>query len=251
MRNPSKMRPLDFEKKMIAQLRKMFPKIPMNTYVTISVLLLCSFAYTEVLFDFEGWFEKALHRKTLVIGCLYACNFIKKWLQHSCFPMNFTKYSRTYILWNICEQQLLLFFWLWIFLMFFWYNKVLSYPCSIKYLLWKPLLESRTLLKRHFIILEYCLQFSDNFLYGILRDFFVTKQYVNENNHWNMIAKKYFSLNKSLKESNLIRREETLLLCTIYCYIRTFILVIINATLFLLLWTMKCFSHLCNITGRL
>ena len=137
------------------------------------------------------------------------------------------------------------------FLMFFWYNKVLSYPCSIKYLLWKPLLESRTLLKRHFIILEYCLQFSDNFLYGILRDFFVTKQYVNENNHWNMIAKKYFRLNKSLKESNLIRREETLLLCTIYCYIRTFILVIINATLFLLLWTMKCFSHLCNITGRL
>ena len=122
MHNPSKMRPLDFEKKMIAQLRKMFPKIPMNTYVTISVLLLCSFVYTEVLFDFEGWFEKALHRKTLVIGCLYACNFIKKWLQHSCFPMNFTKYSRTYILWNICEQQLLLFFWLWIFLMFFWYK---------------------------------------------------------------------------------------------------------------------------------
>ena len=31
-------------------------------------------------------------------------------------------------------------------------------------------------LKRSFLILECCLQFSDNFLYGILlRDFFVTK----------------------------------------------------------------------------
>ena len=47
----------------------------------------------------------------------------------------------------------------------------------------KTILESRTLLKRHFIILEYCLHFNDNFLYGILRDFFVTKHYVNENNH--------------------------------------------------------------------
>ena len=33
-RNWSKIRPLDFEKKMIAQLRKMFCKIPMNTHAT-------------------------------------------------------------------------------------------------------------------------------------------------------------------------------------------------------------------------
>ena len=37
MRNSSKIRPLDFEKKMIAQLRIIFCKIPMNTRATISV----------------------------------------------------------------------------------------------------------------------------------------------------------------------------------------------------------------------
>ena len=41
MRNTSKIRPLEFEKKMIAQLRKMFSKIPVNTRATISVMLLC------------------------------------------------------------------------------------------------------------------------------------------------------------------------------------------------------------------
>ena len=40
-RNSSKIRPLDFEKKMKAQLRKMFCKVLMNTRVTISVMLLC------------------------------------------------------------------------------------------------------------------------------------------------------------------------------------------------------------------
>ena len=38
-RNSSKMQPLDFEKKMIAQLPKMFSKILMNTSATISVML--------------------------------------------------------------------------------------------------------------------------------------------------------------------------------------------------------------------
>ena len=40
--NLSKIQPLDFKKKMIAQLQKMFSKIPMKTRATIS--LLCYFA---------------------------------------------------------------------------------------------------------------------------------------------------------------------------------------------------------------
>ena len=40
-RNSSKIRLLDFEKKFIAQLRKMFCKIPMKTRATITVMLLC------------------------------------------------------------------------------------------------------------------------------------------------------------------------------------------------------------------
>ena len=40
-RNLSKIQPLNFYKKMIAQLRKMFCKIPMNTRATISAMLLC------------------------------------------------------------------------------------------------------------------------------------------------------------------------------------------------------------------
>ena len=39
-RNSSKIRPLDFEKKMIAHLRKMFCKMPVNTRATTSVMLL-------------------------------------------------------------------------------------------------------------------------------------------------------------------------------------------------------------------
>ena len=56
------------------------------------------------------WFwKKAPHRKTLVMESLYACNFIKKWLQHRCFPVNFAKLSRTSTLCNICEQMF--YFW--------------------------------------------------------------------------------------------------------------------------------------------
>ena len=40
-RNSSKIRLLDFEKKLIAQLRKMFYKIPMKTRTAITVMLLC------------------------------------------------------------------------------------------------------------------------------------------------------------------------------------------------------------------
>ena len=36
-----------------------------------------------------------------------ACNFIRKRLQHSCFPVNIAKILRTHILKNICERLLL------------------------------------------------------------------------------------------------------------------------------------------------
>ena len=51
------------------------------------------------------------------------CNFIKKWLQRRCFPVNFTKFSTTPILLNICERLLLNVFDI---------IKFLPYPCSIK-----------------------------------------------------------------------------------------------------------------------
>ena len=39
---------------------------------------------------------------------LQVCNFIKKRFQHSCFPVNITKFAKTPTLKNICEQLLLL-----------------------------------------------------------------------------------------------------------------------------------------------
>ena len=38
---------------------------------------------------------------------LQTCNFIKKRLQHRCFPVNIAKFLRNPILKNICEQLLL------------------------------------------------------------------------------------------------------------------------------------------------
>ena len=38
---------------------------------------------------------------------LQACNFVKKRLQHSCFPVKFKKFLRTLILKNICKRPLL------------------------------------------------------------------------------------------------------------------------------------------------
>ena len=49
--------------------------------------------------------------KTPVFGCLFNenanlqfCNFIKKRLQHWCFPVNIAKFLRTHVLKNIREQ---------------------------------------------------------------------------------------------------------------------------------------------------
>ena len=41
------------------------------------------------------------------VAGLQCCNFIKKRLQHRCFPVNIAKFLRTAILNNICERQLL------------------------------------------------------------------------------------------------------------------------------------------------
>ena len=52
--------------------------------------------------------------KTLVLESLFnkvtglqTCNFIKKRLQHRCFPVNIAKFLRTPVLKNICERLLL------------------------------------------------------------------------------------------------------------------------------------------------
>ena len=54
------------------------------------------------------------HRKTPVLESFFnkatdlrACSFIKKRLQHGCFPVKFAKFLRTSILKNICERLLL------------------------------------------------------------------------------------------------------------------------------------------------
>ena len=50
------------------------------------------------------------NRERIIIGKmrkLQACNFIKKRLEHKCFPEKFAKYLRTPILKNICKRLLL------------------------------------------------------------------------------------------------------------------------------------------------
>ena len=61
-----------------------------------------------------GLFKKVFLRKTPVLESLLntaaglqTCNFIKKRLQHWCFPMKFATFLRTSILNNICERLLL------------------------------------------------------------------------------------------------------------------------------------------------
>ena len=51
---------------------------------------------------------KQIHRETPVSES-QLCNFIKKKLQHRCFPVKFEKFLKTPILKNICERLLLIF----------------------------------------------------------------------------------------------------------------------------------------------
>ena len=61
-----------------------------------------------------SWKFRNIHRKTPTLESLFnkvaalqACNFIKKRLQHMCFPVNITKFLRTPILKNIRKRLLL------------------------------------------------------------------------------------------------------------------------------------------------
>ena len=42
------------------------------------------------------------------VASLQACNFVKKRLQHRCFPVKFAKFLITFISKNICERLLLI-----------------------------------------------------------------------------------------------------------------------------------------------
>ena len=61
-----------------------------------------------VLKKFVNFTEKHLCWSLFLIKLqVWACIFIKKRLQHWCFPVNFAKFLRTCILKNICERLLL------------------------------------------------------------------------------------------------------------------------------------------------
>ena len=64
------------------------------------------FCKKSVLKNFAKFHRKTSVLKSLFnkIPCLQACNFIKKRLQHSCFPVKFAKFLRTPILKNIGER---------------------------------------------------------------------------------------------------------------------------------------------------
>ena len=59
--------------------------------------LLCSFSLIAPVLEF-------LHNK---FASLQICNFIRKRLQHRCFPVKLVKFLRTLILKSICERLLL------------------------------------------------------------------------------------------------------------------------------------------------
>ena len=73
-----------------------------------------SMTFFRVLFRSCSLKFRNIHKKTPVLESLFnkvvgreACNFIKKRLQHRCFPMNIAKFLRTPILKNIYKRLLL------------------------------------------------------------------------------------------------------------------------------------------------
>ena len=79
----------------------------------INLLRLFHWCFPEKFVNFSGranggvlW--KKLFLKIFVIrtGKLQACNFIKRRLQHKCFPLNTATFVRTSILKNICWRLL-------------------------------------------------------------------------------------------------------------------------------------------------
>ena len=76
-----------------------------------------------------------MHIKTPVLKSLLnkaagpkACKFIKKWLQHRCFPVNIAKFLRTPILKNIYVRLLLSDFRKWLFRTFFLNSRFQNHP---------------------------------------------------------------------------------------------------------------------------
>ena len=69
-----------------------------------------------VLKNFAIFTGKHLCQSLLLID-FKTCNFLKKGLRHRCFPVNIAKFLRTFILMKICEQLILPFLLLLIFLL--------------------------------------------------------------------------------------------------------------------------------------
>ena len=71
--------------------------------------LLKFFQFTLVLLIVSRLSTEAATWVVLLFECIWlACDFIKKRLQHKCFPVKFPKFLRTAILRNICERLLVL-----------------------------------------------------------------------------------------------------------------------------------------------
>ena len=51
----------------------------------------------------KNQFEEAVSKLFYKKG-VKDCNFTKKWFQYRCVPVNFAKFLRTPILYNICER---------------------------------------------------------------------------------------------------------------------------------------------------
>ena len=94
------------------------------------------FFKTGVLKNFAIFTRKHLCWSLFLILVLQPCNYIKKQLQHRCFPLNIAEFWRTSNLKNICEQLLLKFnesaFWSRnIILNFLWRMCILFFMCII------------------------------------------------------------------------------------------------------------------------
>ena len=73
----------------------------------VSAIHLC-FVKASVSKNFANFTGKHLGRSLFFnkVAGLKACNFMKKRLQHRCFPVKFAKFLRTHILSNINERLL-------------------------------------------------------------------------------------------------------------------------------------------------
>ena len=85
---------------------------PLSFYPGSSSEVLCPLLAWRVLLTSEKVTLKNFTIFTGIYLCwslfLKTCNFIKKRLQHKCFPVNIAKFSRTPILKNNCKRLLLI-----------------------------------------------------------------------------------------------------------------------------------------------